>query len=691
LVVKALERNAAGEIAKENVRRYWTIGLIALVIYLMMGPLPLILAHTSGERTAAWGAATNFSTFAALGVVFSIVSAVAVFRYLHSPSIATVTRSLPIGKRALFLSSFASGLILTLAPFIVCALTVLPFAAGSAGSAGTAGPADQTAFAGWLTWVLAVCTTSFFTYAVSVLAGMASGNAPMHILTALVFNFAWIFIYSFTFEQARMFLYGLPLNSDIADAVSYFHPALYFLGSTDVNTVTGVQTAFQPAAIAVYLIAAAVISAFACLAFLRVKAERAGRSVTARPAEYIFVFVVAALGMLFGGNIFGSMDPYNPVIMDPDNPAASEYYYYTPNVDPMTYVNPYYIAGAFIGAAVAFIVATMILRRSARVFDLSALRRFGVFAAFAAALMLCTMTNITGFETRVPGSGDASHGALGIDALLAPPYKYNILGDNVYLSSKDNITIFSQPYIPIEGESDTETLAAFHRKALDDKAYIIHTNSDGDEPEVKHVEMGYRLRAGAGEMRSYRFSADYLQSSNEYARLISSESVKSYLSIENLLGYDDLNTPDIAYSYDGYTMMDATPDTDARAKLTGDALAELAKCLDEDYRAMSANDMMDPGKELFTLKLSSSRPTGKTYATMRDALYSDGNGKGNSNSLALAAKKNALSFNLYYTVTEKSVKTVAWLKDAGLYDSFVNSAGELERRYHDDTNGGNDV
>jgi hypothetical protein len=649
-VIYSPERIAARAIAKENFRRYRPIGLLALVVYFMIGPLQYILIRADLGQDTARGVMTNFSTFAAAGMVFSVASAVAVFRYLHSPSAASVVRSFPVGRRTLFLSGFVSGLLLSLVPFAICALAVLPLMAGGA-DAGE-----------WLTWVLAVCTTMFFTYAVSVLAGMVSGNTPVHIITALAFNFAWVFIYMLAIDQAEVFLLGMPADGDAVDAMIYFHPVLYFLSAVDVNTLTGAVATFSPAPMAVYLIAAAGISAFACFAFVRVKAERAGRAVTARPAEYVFVFVIAALGMLIGGLSIGSLDP------------ASGSYGPT-DVDLMTYVSAYHIAGAFIGAVVAFIVATMILRGSARVFDLSFLRRFAVFAALAAVFMLCTMTNITGFETRVPGQGDAVSGAFGAGRFIAPPYKYNSV-ESRFLESG----LLPHIYIPIEGESDIEALTAFHRKALDDKAYITGTGGD-DETGSQDVEVGYRLRGAGSERRSYMLSGDYLRGSNEYARLVSSDSVKNYMSIENLFGYDDLKTPDISY---GEMALDATPDTDARAKLTGEALTELARRLDEDYRDMSANDMMNPGEEFFTLRLSSSRFKGEAYSSLRSALYGD-------HDALWTHDEPSAEFGLYYTVTEKNERAVAWLKELGVMDSLIRTADELERRYNDEMNGEEDV
>jgi hypothetical protein len=323
---------------------------------------------------------------------------------------------------------------------------------------------------------------------------------------------------------------------------------------------------------------------------------------------------------------------------------------------------------------VSFLIATMIIRKSARVFDLAALRRFGIFAAAAAVFFVCAMTNITGFETRVPDAGDVKAATFYVGNYLEPPYRYGVL-------SIDSGYYIGGVYVPVQGEDDVETLIAFQRKALEDRAYIRDpgVEEDGVAYPVggsnQPFSIGYGLKGGGEVLRSYVFSGKYLLGSGEYARLLSSDSVKDYLSIENLLGYDALNVPKLHYG-STYNIMDVDPDTEIRSKLSGGAMKELAACLDEDYRAMGANDMMNPGKEIFTLWLSSSKPGGTMYESIRAAL----SGKGMS--LYSWTKKEELGDSgLSYTVTEKSSRTIAWLKEKGVYDSLVKSAEELKRGY----------
>jgi hypothetical protein len=323
------------------------------------------------------------------------------------------------------------------------------------------------------------------------------------------------------------------------------------------------------------------------------------------------------------------------------------------------------------GAVVAFIVALMIVRKSARVFNFAALRRFGVIAVSATIFMVCSLTNITGIETRVPEATETKSGALLIENNLLPPYKGGYHED-IY-----------EIYIPISGENDMQALADFHRNALDKKAYMNDAFTDkvdnyGIDESIdwtnQTVQLAYGLKNGSKEFRSYMLSSKYLTGSEVYAKLMSSASIKDYLSIKNLIGYENFDIPDIYYRGDSGEE-EVAPDTDVRSKLTDSALAEFAECLDADYMAMSASDMMNPGKELFTLRIWSKRPAGSYYDSYDSAL------SGKAVSIYEQIKDMDGSFGMTYTVTEKSVKTIAWLKEKGIYDSIVNSAENLKAGY----------
>jgi hypothetical protein len=659
------DRVVSGAITRENVRRFWPISLVSLLAYLSIGPVPMMTASLTsgpgGARAVGAGAVDmmdtpfNFSAFSAVGIVFAVISAVAVFRYLHSQEALSVVHALPVTRRTLFFSNFLSGLLLLLTPFVVVALIMLAMKGGG----------TDARF--WLVWFAAVCVTLILTYALSVFAGMVSGTTSVHLLTAVLFNFAWALIFWFAIAQAQASLFGWSNESGLAGAVNYFHPHLYFMSDIDVNTITGLGVVSLRVGALVYLLIAAAVSAAASLVYLRFKPERAGRSITSRPAEYVFVFIIAAAGMFIGAALIGQFDPM--------------YSYDGQIADPATYVNWPYLIGAIIGAVVAFIVSTMILRKRARVFDPAALRRFGLFAVAAAVLMVCTMTNVTGFETRVPDARDIKTAAFRVNAFLLPPYRYGIFGSSDIIGKEQNHMMFQFVDIPVSGD-DGGLLADFQRRALEDRAYLYDPGTD--EVDVVYlsggsnqsVDIGYGLKRVGEEMRSYVFSGKYLLGSEEFARLLASDSVKDYLSIENLLGYDALNMPSIMYG-ESYDLLDAAPDTEVREKLTPDAMRELAERLDADYRAMDADDMLDPGDELFTLRLSSPGGKGGIYISMPTALA----GKGEKENLQELTSRDHVDFALSYTVTEKGVSAVAYLKELGVYDSIVKTAEELKRSY----------
>ncbi|MDR2162519.1 MAG: hypothetical protein LBO70_01020, partial [Clostridiales Family XIII bacterium] len=373
--VKDRDGAVSGAIVRENIRRFWPIGLVSLLIYVAMGPVTWIISPPlqqetiiSGEEstTIIHASPINYSAFAFIGMIFAAVVAIAVFRYMHSPAALSALHAFPVRKRALFFSNFVSGLLLIFVPFIAAVLSLLPLIAARSDA--------PSLMASWLTWLVAVCITVFFTYAVSVLAGMVSGTTPAHMLTAGVFNFAWIAIYGSAAAIVTESMFGMSGESDFMSAGLYLHPLTYFLSGIDVNTIVVGAGEVVPLYVGmpVYLAVSVLVLAASYFVFMRFKAERAGMPITARPVEHIFAFAVSAIGMFLFAVIFASQDP---VRLSPDGQQPA---------DPMTYVNTYAVLGAVIGAVVSFLIATMIIRKSARVFDLAALRRFGIFAAAAA-------------------------------------------------------------------------------------------------------------------------------------------------------------------------------------------------------------------------------------------------------------------------------------------------------------------
>jgi hypothetical protein len=463
-----------------------------------------------------------------------------------------------------------------------------------------------------------------------------------------------MYLFLFGVMLAERFLVGLAITVDSNDVFEYFHPLVYFL-SEDLSS-SGASAA-PKVMLLVYTAISALIAAIAWLLYRSFKVERAGDSITYRAVEYIFACVVAVAGLFIGGELLGNSGSYS--------------FYGSSGHGGMDYVDKSYIVGAFIGAAVAFVIATMILRKSARVFDLRLLRRFAAFAVAVAVFFVCIMTNITGFETRVPAASDVSVGAFSTfyGSYVMPPYKYGGYR-------------FDRSFIPIKGEGDLKTLEEFHRSILDEMAYPSSADDDDlnyDEEWFETISgdfyITYETKRGMAESRRYTLSSDFLSGSDALARLLASDSMKDYMSIRNLLGYDALGTPEVAASLGSGFGETASLDTDVREKLTGDSLKELAACLDEDYMAMSADDMMHPGAELFTLLLSSKRPEGMQYESGAAAT----SGKGEPIRESIKEDLGEV-YSLPYTVTEKNVKAIAWMKNAGIYDSLMKSAEELRKK-----------
>ena len=99
----------------ENLRRFWAIPALGFLVYFLSGIFPILMAysHLNDMATYIESSLSNqqpFFMFAHL--IFPIVAAVVLFRYLQGISSVSVMHSMPFTRAKLYNSGFLSGLIL---------------------------------------------------------------------------------------------------------------------------------------------------------------------------------------------------------------------------------------------------------------------------------------------------------------------------------------------------------------------------------------------------------------------------------------------------------------------------------------------------------------------------------------------------------------------------------------------------
>ncbi|MEG1585090.1 MAG: hypothetical protein RR361_08565, partial [Anaerovorax sp.] len=197
---------------KENFRRFWAIPVLSFLVYFFSFPFQVIMSygHLNELSLFIGNALLNHQIpiMFAHGV-FPAIAAVIVFRYLQSTSSATVMHAMPFSRNKLFNSNGISGLLLVLIPFLLNGLILLALSKPVFSMY-----EGQNAFARTdiLVWMGESVVIICFVYAISVFAGIVTGNMMMHFAMAGLLNFVvpgLLMLFSVYFQQ---FVFGFRLS-----------------------------------------------------------------------------------------------------------------------------------------------------------------------------------------------------------------------------------------------------------------------------------------------------------------------------------------------------------------------------------------------------------------------------------------------------------------------------------------------
>lgn len=352
-------------LAWENLKRFWTIAVVGLLVYLLSGAFPLLLSYDRIQSSLVEGMLRNQNPgYMAAHLFLAISAALAVFRYLQSTGSASVMHAMPFSRKGLYLSSYGSGLLLAYAPALVNGLVLLLLKT----------PVYRTVYEGSLEAQVDVFTSarvlqwmgeSFviiaFLYSIAVFAGMVTGSVVLHALTALGFNFLLTALYATFLGYSEIYFFGFAYNELISEITLKLSPYTYVFEHGG---------AFEPGISLIFLAAAALISAGTYFIYKKRPLEKAGDSTVFRFMEYFLSFLAVFFASSLVGMIFHQYD-----------------YGYT---------------GYVLGGLLGFLVGQMIVKKTMKIFNGENLRAFVVFSVIMAVIVTGFRMDALGYERRVP-------------------------------------------------------------------------------------------------------------------------------------------------------------------------------------------------------------------------------------------------------------------------------------------------
>ncbi|MDR2295916.1 MAG: hypothetical protein LBD95_03875, partial [Clostridiales Family XIII bacterium] len=535
----------------ENLRRFWAVPAFGFLGYFFSGVFPLLM---SGNNIAWYHTLRDMLDFqnpgfVFFGCLFPLIAAVLLQRYLYAPGAVAVMHALPFTRHKLFNGNFISGLLLVWLPILVVCLLCLLLKKPDLESLGFLLSdeetilLEQTASAPFILSRFALLLLStLFVYTVCVLAGMVTGNTPLHLIVCVLLNGILPAVVLLGYAYCTRFLFGFYGDSLFFHFVASLSPVSHF------PVVSG-----APGAVAVvaYIVAVALLCAFAKLLYAKRPLERAGDSLVFSFMELVFCFFAALAGMTALAHYFEMLY------------TAGGHGFMSRGSE------PYFCAGMVVGALVAFALARIIVKKSPRIWNRETGLQFGAFALIALVLFAGLRFDLFGYERRVPA-------ASGVEAftISLPAGQYSAIvrvNDGNY-SFRDAANI--------------EAVTALHSRIAENRNALRDTEvSSGDRNFF--VNLHYTLPRGASMSRQWRLPADFCAEDASLRALVESEEFRAQNSLQNPaikritgIGLTDgaANETYIALSSDEFDGLTAAVNADLR-RFTYDRLFDLTVAL----------------------------------------------------------------------------------------------------------------
>lgn len=355
-----------------NLKRFWLIGFAnAFILPLFAAGLLNSIsrdAHRIGitisEKDLATGIlASNGSDLTILAAFFCLVSALAVFSYMHFPKSTAMIHALPVTRKTLFVTNYLSGLTLAMLPVLLYGAVLLT-------GLMIIGISSLQYI---LMLILITVVLILLLYSFAVFTGMFTGHLAAQAIFYVIFNFLALFLMGMTryIFSGLLFGYANPVNYDTTPLCPLVYISDVYSGfARDSGDVT---------ALPAYLLAALAFAWGAERIYSKRKMEVAGDVISLRGMKPVFKYSVAFCSSILLSNLFIDLFNLRPGFVS-------------------------YLIGFLIGGFIGYFAAEMLLKKTFKVFR--KIRGFIGYSAVIVILLLAVTFDLFGYETYVPEQSD---------------------------------------------------------------------------------------------------------------------------------------------------------------------------------------------------------------------------------------------------------------------------------------------
>ncbi len=527
----------------ENLRRFWAIPALAFLVYFLSGVFPILMTYShlndlSGYIEMSLNNQQPFYMFAHL--LFPIIAAVVIYRYLQGVSSVSVMHSMPFTRAKLYNSGFLSGLILIAAPILVNGLILLIISKPVHRQYGTeTGMVTETANlfarADILNWIWVSLIIAFVIYSVSVFAGIVTGNSLMHFATAIWFNFLIPALYAVFIAYFSHYLFGFDTTGNWSEYGMRISP---FLNVLQNNGVFGAGSTIF------YIVSFLILFALGGFLYQKRRLEHATDSLAFGFMEPIICYLIAFLGMTLLGFYFEVL-------------GQSELYMY---------------AGLAAGTIIFFIIGQMIVKKTPRIYNIKSLRSLGVYTLIAVVFLLGLNFDVTGFEKRVPDQAKVESFTINEDFTLGS--RFNIYYGGRYSGHQ---TFGDGKGFRLKDPDNITAIRELHRSIIENKNRLENL----ENIYSTRFFLSYNPDAAFSMTRLYSVDYEYFRNSPQFKQVYESVEFKDFFAPSNLnyVGLTDI-----------YVSSDIPNKEGVEIKNKQD-VKEFMECLELDFRSQSFEDM----------------------------------------------------------------------------------------------------
>ena len=611
----------------ENLKRFWIGSAFALVGYICACCIPLLMGGVHNGNVSSI-LRVSYAPVVLLTFIVPIVAAMLIYSYMQQQSSAAIVHSLPYTRKQIFHSSFISGLILCIVPVVITGL-ILTLTSILSEPVLYTDFDPQTGFFTYdiftpgkvMEWMGIICLFNAVVFAVSAFAAVITGSTLVQAMLSMVLLFIIPALLELVSLVGQRMLYGYVQPEWVDTICSYTSAPIAMIEESMTAVLCQICIAFL-----LYVLAY-------CL-YNRRHMEKARDTLVFNFTKPVVKYVVAFIGMCCFGFFLEA--------------------FYDGAGNNILYV------GAFIGALVAYVASDMLIQKRIRIKGF--VNGFGLYFAAAVIFFGIFAFDIFGYETSTPDADEVKGVYIeGISAEYYKHYAMNGEGSEGMIQDTEAIQRVLNLHSALINERDT-----FFEK---DNSYYLADTAEIMPADITYtwVDIVYVLENGKEVKRSYdSIPENWLYSNEDVRSLVESEPYKEM--IYPILGWEledmALTGINLLPSYEGDVCGKKTVQISDQ-----DRMEQLFNAYQEDLRSLTFEEMNISGSEnraLFTVELAVknsdviSEELNKEYYEYYGYYYSDDHEY------------------FEYNVNRHYEKTLALLKEWGIYNSLVVSANDID-------------